>query len=656
MAETELKIKVVTEGSQEASAELQNFNNNLQTISGTAQEAGQSVETLTTTVTTNTEAVKNNTKSEIENILKREESRHIAELLTGTVKTLAESIGQAGSISNDAARQTAIMSAGWNAAKGAITAFNPVVGGAVSAIEAVITSIVEFQEAQERLRLSTQATSELFRTRYNVDLTATKQVVRGLVDEMELQRIAIEAQRNGLQLTSELYANIAVAAQRLSAQTGDDLATSIRKVTEAMASGNANALEDYGINIGEASTQTEILANATQDLERRFSTSRTSIEQNREALIAQGATVEMVDEAIQNQTISAASLDGHERNRLRHIIEMNDAYNESYQALRDFEAGMDSASEATRRQIEALQELIATNGTLNSQPNMTGLGGEDLNAMIQEEQERRRAARRGRGGGGGGNRQDPETMAEAMQRLIGLQNESNNLFSTARDILQEQYDIQADSARIESERNHNEVLRTNEMRMQTEELNRQKDAITLQGQMQAQAQRLQEERNKTQQNMNMGLGTANELMGMGANILQISHKNGKKAAKEALKEWLKSFAIQEALRGGASLAEAIGLTFTNPPAAGSKYTESAYHFALAASAGGASAAIKGGGGGGGSKAPAKEDSGVKASGGGSGGSGAPSNITVNVTGTALLTQGQIGREVQNALQAYQSRY
>lgn len=96
------------------------------------------------------------------------------------------------------------------------------------------------------------------------------------------------------------------------------------------------------------------------------------------------------------------------------------------------------------------------------------------------------------------------------------------------------------------------------------------------------------------------------------------------AFKTAIDEWLKQLAIQEAWKGAASLAEGIGNSILNPPAAASKYAEAAQHFAIAAAAGGASAAIPNstGSGGGSSARP-------EATGGGGGGGGGVTNVYFN---------------------------
>ena len=174
------------------------------------------------------------------------------------------------------------------------------------------------------------------------------------------------------------------------------------------------------------------------------------------------------------------------------------------------------------------------------------------------------------------------------------------------------------------------------------------------------ALQLQADQAQTQNRYTQGIQGVNTLLSQGANIAATAHKDGKKAAREQLKEWLKSFAISEALKGGTALAEGIGMTVTNPPGAGTKYAEAGYHFALAGSAGGASGLIasgKSGGAGaaGGNGKPETKPS-MGSSAGSANGEQGPQSIIINVNGQSLATQAQIGEAVQGALNAYTVRY
>ena len=140
--------------------------------------------------------------------------------------------------------------------------------------------------------------------------------------------------------------------------------------------------------------------------------------------------------------------------------------------------------------------------------------------------------------------------------------------------------------------------------------------------------------------------------------VQTGEKNVGKIIKAGLDEWLKSFALQETYKGIAATAEAIGLTFLNPPGAASKWIEAGTHFGVAALAGGASAAIPNQSLGGSTTQGTPETTTAQNSQGSStdSGSSGPQTITINIQGQSLLTEGQVGREVQNALDMYHLQY
>lgn len=722
MAEQELKIKVVAEGVDQATSEIESLNDVVETNTECIEENTTAVEANEEASTVHTEAVKKNSLATIENALRNRELREIATGLGNTFVSLAQNMANASQITNDQQRQTAMLSAGWTAAKSAIMAVNPVIGAGVQAVDSLRVAVTTYIEAQERMRLNAEATAHLFSTRYNVDLTATKNVVHGLVSEMELQRIAIESQRNGLQLTSTLYRDIALAAQRLSQRTGEDLATSIRKVTDALAHGNAQALEDYGINVGNATSQTEVLTNATEALQQAQQVHNRTIEENRQNLIDQGASVEMVDEAIRNQTVASVSLDQHQRNALRHIREMNDEYNRTHEKLLEFEHDMDTASLATSRYYDSLMGVISARDQLNNITTHTGglLGAnagespEETVRRLNEEEKRRRENARSRGGGGGTAEQGTfERLTQGTHNISGLVNEEAGGFaSTATDInaaRDKQVEFERSfldattlvQAQLESSletilqqnihfdeqgniinENNQEIILTNQQYEQSiTYLNAQNEAtkqlaitenertvaaqntadqLAKQAETTKAANMLQAKQAQEQNRYQQSMQGVNTLLNQGANIAATAHKDGKKAAKEQLKEWLKGFAISEALKGGASLAEGIGMTITNPPGAATKYIEAGKHFALAGAAGGAAGGLAAGGSSGGGGSSANNQPEAKPSNGTSSSTNnennGPKSIVINVVGQTYLTEAQIGEGVSQAIQAYNTRY
>lgn len=124
------------------------------------------------------------------------------------------------------------------------------------------------------------------------------------------------------------------------------------------------------------------------------------------------------------------------------------------------------------------------------------------------------------------------------------------------------------------------------------------------------------------------------------------------AFKTAVDEWLKGFALQEAYKGVAATAEAIGSAVTNQPNAAAKFAEAGIHFALAAAAGGASAAIPNGGGGGGGGGGGRRQ-GPEAVGGGSSGGGGG---TIVVNFNAPVAEAEIGRQQERAARAARRRF
>lgn len=125
------------------------------------------------------------------------------------------------------------------------------------------------------------------------------------------------------------------------------------------------------------------------------------------------------------------------------------------------------------------------------------------------------------------------------------------------------------------------------------------------------------------------------------------------AFKTAVDEWLKGFALQEAYKGVAATAEAIGSAVTNQPNAAAKFAEAGIHFALAAAAGGASAAIPNGGGGGGGGGGGRRQ-GPEAVGGGASGGGGGGTIVVNFN--APVAEAEIGRQQERAARAARRRF
>jgi hypothetical protein len=95
------------------------------------------------------------------------------------------------------------------------------------------------------------------------------------------------------------------------------------------------------------------------------------------------------------------------------------------------------------------------------------------------------------------------------------------------------------------------------------------------------------------------------------------------ALRESIKEFLASFAIEQAYKAIGAFAEGVANSVSNPGVAATKFTAAAIHAGIAAAAGGASAAIPsaaGAGGGSAGAAASPDSAGDQGGGGGGGGS------------------------------------
>lgn len=166
------------------------------------------------------------------------------------------------------------------------------------------------------------------------------------------------------------------------------------------------------------------------------------------------------------------------------------------------------------------------------------------------------------------------------------------------------------------------------------------------------AKEQQEQYNKTVSRSRAGMEGVLDIAKRTAAIQRETNASFGEAFKTAVDEWLKGFALQEAYKGVAATAEAIGSAVTNQPNAAAKFAEAGIHFALAAAAGGASAAIPNGGGGGGGGGGGRRQGPEAVGGGASGGGGG----TVVVNFNAPVSEAEIGRQQERAARAARRRF
>lgn len=641
MAEKEIKINVVAEGSTEAKNELQG-------LKDTLDETANSNENLASSTSTATAAIDKQKESAIAAILKHQEFREIAAGVGNAFANLGASISAATQITNRNQREAALAASAWTATKDILMSINPAIGSAVTALDTMITAYDDWIEAEQRLELQHERTLNLFEREFGSEehFTRTQEAVGNLVDQFELMNIALEASRNGLRLTDSEFLKIVQSAQEFSNRTGTDLLQSIQTLTNALATGNNQALQQFNISLREGET-------ASQALSRTLEQQSNTIEQNRELLLQRGRTQEEINIAIRASQMRFEELTEAERHYLAIVQGNNDAINRQTQAIRERNQAMDESANSIIRMVEAAaNSSVAPTLGLGSTMHIPGTLGEE-----QPTQQR--------SGGGGSSGPTPEELSrqaleleeqwrrneEARQALLQAENQNRIDRQTAElnllNIEKERIAI-AQENNVASEQRLRNLERESQLANERFNAEREKQLSTAEG-LRANAladinSNVEKYNNFQQKSLELGSMLAN---------------NNEKERKKAIKNWLKDFSIKEAFTGGSDLATAIGYSMNPLTAnlAAEKYASAAKHFAMAAAAGGAAGGLamsgKGGGNGGGSS----QASGIKENKIASGGmSETPQTITININGQSLLTEGQIGREINNALTAYKTGY
>lgn len=101
-------------------------------------------------------------------------------------------------------------------------------------------------------------------------ITETSERMGGLVSNIQLMESANRIAATGLQLTDHQFGNLTVAAQRYAQATGQDLTQSMEQLSEAISEGSAEQLQRFGLELGNASTKSQVQRNALNSLEEQY--------------------------------------------------------------------------------------------------------------------------------------------------------------------------------------------------------------------------------------------------------------------------------------------------------------------------------------------------------------------------------------------------
>lgn len=514
--------------------------------------------------------------------------------------------------------------------------------------------------------------------------------INGLISNLNLMQASSRLAATGLQLADHDLANIAVAAQQYSQRTGADLNESFNQLTEALNSGSSEALHRFGIETGGATDKVEGQMNAIRSLDEQYGNIESDATgvaamMTRLKVATENATTAFIEQISGSEELQGSLSElGNEFSGLLQdmglvdgefdiiqtaadsfkivVIALSDKIRFMVQALREFAQG--HYETAFTRLTQAMNDVGLVQGAANRVSN------ENRQRQQQNQQRENQAPTqstvttptpRRSGGGGGGSRTDElqafwdRENAQAHQRVEDLRNEFalSDQFNNAQELAEQQrldlYHQQTDAIK---DRIDAEQFAAEQAQIQADkEIQNQKDLAETERQ-----------RNSVQESMNKHVEQFNNFQSLGVQLAQTGAAHGKKAVKEQLKEWLKSFAIKQSLDGGKELAEGIALS-TNPltaAQASGHYISAAKHFALAAAAGGGAAGLAAGGAGSGGGAGSKE-TGDKPSSkptgvGSSDSSNTSGNVIINIQGQTYLTQAQVGGAIKDALQAHTARY
>lgn len=234
-----------------------------------------------------------------------------------------------------------------------------------------------------------------------------------------------------------------------------------------------------------------------------------------------------------------------------------------------------------------------------------------------------------------------DMLLEKERARVRALNEAADAEQRALEAAQAQLDVKTKREQIDREA----------AAIRADEQGKSKQLATEEREEQERRTQIEEDRIRITTRAQAGLEGVLDIAQRTAQIQRETNASFGEAFKTAVDEWLKGFALQEAYKGVAATAEAIGSAVTNQPNAAAKFAEAGIHFALAAAAGGASAAIPnagGGGGGGGGRRQGPEAVGGGASGGGGG--------TVVVNFNAPVSEAEIGRQQERAARAARRRF
>jgi hypothetical protein len=250
-------------------------------------------------------------------------------------------------------------------------------------------------------------------TRLKIDIMAATKASANLIDPIDHVRGAMKLTEAGINLTTERFAALSVAAADYAGAVGGDATTEFNKLVDAVRKGNENALKPLGIELTNCTTLAEKQSKAFSELEKRSKGTTVEVSNFDARLTAAGNSMSQMTNAILMSTGNAfPALD----DALERVTELANAATQSildvFNTVRDVEKRMKGSGYDESRYREVSEKADEARKTLGLK---SGEDAGDLAALRQKKiAESKKAGLTGQIFGGVA---DPSQVIEAVAAI-----------------------------------------------------------------------------------------------------------------------------------------------------------------------------------------------------------------------------------------------
>lgn len=584
----------------------------------------------------------------------------------GEVKKVEEELTQQEETTKKSSKSMEDLEAAFASGMSKLADFTVVARGVIDAMVSAAQAAIEF--ANEVNRVAGVMNS------FIGNLEESRRQTSGLVSDMELIQSANRVAATGLRLTGDQLGALNARALQFSRATGEEFIATAERLADAVATGSVDALQEFGIQIGEATNladdqrravnslveqygdmtvSSESLAGDITQLATRFENAKNQFL----AGIETSETLQSAWDELKSTTSDLANLLGYQfpsattlaaraiaavttaAQQLNRVMIgvtqavqafQNGNYTQAFVSLgRGIQDGL-SPSEISRRlqenQRNAIREMNSTAAARQTQ------------AAIMESSHNGVISNTGGGGGGGGEQRQLYATQEAQLARAH----------------EKEAERKAELNRLDLERTQRETDLISEMTaFRMESLDTWIDhAIERQTELhELELAKMQDVKDHAQESYEFRQGLAQQARDATVEAAAGIAQGLIGASKAERKEFLKKTALQNTFEGATETARGIAklaLPFgTGARMAATHFAAAGQHFAIAAATGIASKAIRGGGKGGGGEARPEGPSGGSAGGG-------KQEIVINYN--APVDIAQMGRYTRQALRAADREY